>query len=375
MQGARPAADEDVPTPRDPPPGCSANDNSPKKDTVENVDHLRLVVKVARLYHTHGYRQSDIATRLQVSQSRVSRLLAQAEDAGIVRTVVAIRPEIHSDLEEAVEERYGLKEVHVIDAVSMDEAEFNRDLAYAMAAVLEQATFSAPTVGFTSWSRTLRLMVGTLQPLRTSTQRVVEMLGDLGPPDLQHEAARATQVLAGLLDAEPVFLRTPGVVQAPELRRLVMGQDVYVQQALEMLGHLDLALVGIGTSHVQAPLKAGGNFFTDDQLAEVRARGAVGEVCLRFIDADGAQVASPVDDLVVGVTADQLRSAPRRWAVAGGPSKYLAIRAALRGGWVDSLVTDVSTANFLLARSDEEVDTVVHPPRSRAGHTSELSRT
>ena len=45
-------------------------------------------------------------------------------------------------------------------------------------------------IGFTSWSQTLRLMVEALQPLRTRTEHVVELLGDLGPPELQHEAAR-----------------------------------------------------------------------------------------------------------------------------------------------------------------------------------------
>ena len=125
---------------------------------MENVDHLRLVLKVARLYHTHGRRQSDIAARLQVSQSRVSRLLAQAEEAGIVRTVVTVLP-VHTELEEQVEERYGLSEVHVIDAVSSQDEEFTRDLAHAMAAVLEQSNARAATIGFTSWSRTLRQVV------------------------------------------------------------------------------------------------------------------------------------------------------------------------------------------------------------------------
>jgi len=319
---------------------------------VENVDHLRLVLKVARLYHTHGHRQSEIAARLQVSQSRVSRLLAQAEESGIVRTVVAIRPEIHSELEERVEERYEVSEVHVIDAVSTDDAEFTRDLAYAMAAVLEQSTFTAPLVGFTSWSRTLRLMVSTLQPLRTKTKRVVEMLGDLGPPDLQHAAARSTQILAGLLDAEPIFLRTPGVLPSPKIKDLMLSQDVYARQALEMLDQVDLALVGIGTCEVDPPLRAGENYFTHEQLYEVRQRGAVGQVCLRFLDANGKSLDSPLDDLVVGVTREQLRLAGRRCAVAGGPSKYLAIRAALRGKWVDSLVTDAATAQFLLAPDD-----------------------
>ncbi len=258
---------------------------------MEKVDHLRLVVKVARLYHTHGRRQADIAARLQVSQSRVSRLLAQAEEAGIVRTVVTARPEIHSELEEQVEQHYGLKEVHVFDAVSANEAEFVRDLAYAMAAVLEHTQVGAPTIGFTSWSRTLRQMVGALQPLRTRTERVVEMLGDLGPPDLQHTAARSTQLLAGLLDAEPVFLRTPGVVPAPQLRELLLGQDVYAREALALLDDLDLAFVGIGTCEVDPPLRAGESYFSHEQLADVRARGAVGQVCLRFLDADGAPVA------------------------------------------------------------------------------------
>lgn len=320
---------------------------------MENVDHLRLVLKVARLYHTHGRRQADIAARLQVSQSRVSRLLAQAEEAGIVRTVVSIRPEIHSELEEQVENLYGLNEVHVIDAVSANDTELTRDLAYAMAAVLEQANLQAPVVGFTSWSRTLRQTVAALQPLRTKTSRVVEMLGDLGPPDLQHTAARSTQILAGLLDAEPVFLRTPGVVPSREIKELLLSQDGYARQALEMLSGLDLALVGIGTCDVDAPLRPGENYFTEAQLRDVRRRGAVGQVCLRFLDADGVHVSSPLDDLVVGVTTEQLRSAKRRWAVAGGPAKYAAIRAALRGGWVDSLVTDAATAEFLASSTDQ----------------------
>ena len=50
-----------------------------------------------------------------------------------------------------------------------------------------------------------------------------------------------------------------------------------------------------------------------------------------------------------GVTLEQLRAAKRRWVVAGGPSKYPALRAVLLGGWADTLVTDAATARWLLA--------------------------
>lgn len=98
-----------------------------------------------------------------------------------------------------------------------------------------------------------------------------------------------------------------------------------------------------------APVRSGSNFFTKEQFDEAASLGAVGTVCLRFLDGEGRPVATPLDDLIVGVTREQLRKARRRWAVAAGSRKRDAIRAALRGGWVDTLVTDVGTAEWLVA--------------------------
>jgi DNA-binding transcriptional regulator LsrR (DeoR family) len=66
---------------------------------------------------------------------------------------------------------------------------------------------------------------------------------------------------------------------------------------------------------------------------------------------DGIPVPTPLDDLVVGVTVEQLRRARSRWAVAGGKDKYDVLRAALVGDWIDNLVTDTDTAAHLLAAS------------------------
>ncbi len=55
-------------------------------------------------------------------------------------------------------------------------------------------------------------------------------------------------------------------------------------------------------------------------------------------------------NMLVGVTLQQLRAAERVLAVAGGPAKYLAIRAALLGGWINALVTDRATAEYLASK-------------------------
>ena len=181
---------------------------------VENPAAQRLIIKVASLYHTHGLRQKEIADRLAISQSRVSRLLTQAEEVGIVRTVVAVPLHLHAGLEDAVEREYDVDEVHVVESVGSTNAALRLDLGVAAAAILGEVSLEAATVGWTSWSRTLRAVVDNLLPLHLGTKHVVEMVGDLGAPALQHEAAASTQRLARLLGAEPVFLRTPGVVSS-----------------------------------------------------------------------------------------------------------------------------------------------------------------
>jgi DNA-binding transcriptional regulator LsrR (DeoR family) len=63
-------------------------------------EHLRLMTKVARLYHEHEIRQPEIARRLHISQARVSRLLKSAQEAGIVRTTVVVPEGVQTELEE-----------------------------------------------------------------------------------------------------------------------------------------------------------------------------------------------------------------------------------------------------------------------------------
>ncbi|MFT4288038.1 sugar-binding transcriptional regulator [Nocardioides sp.] len=309
-------------------------------------DLVRLMVAAARLYHVHGLRQRDIGARLGISQARVSRVLQQAERQGLVTTVIAVPDGLDPELEEELERRYDLAEVHVVD---LDPAVVDpaAGLGRAAARYLGEAGLSAEIVGYTSWSRTLQEMAGVVRFAgRPTTRYVVEMIGDLGSPLLQHAAARSTRAMARALGADAVFLRTPGVTSTPEIRAAVLA-DPHVRRALGLLDQVDVAFVGVGPAAVHSGLEPGESYFTDDQLAQARADGAVGQLDQRFLDASGAAVLTPLDDLVVGCTLANIGRARRRIVVAGGVEKHRPIEAALRGGWVDVLVTDRVTAAYL----------------------------
>ncbi len=318
--------------------------------TAPDAETLRLITRVAWLYHVRSLKQSEVADELGLSQSRVSRLLDAAVSLGIVKTIVRLNPGLYFDLEQALQDSYGLKHVYVFDLPKAhDEASYLSELGQTLAAYLTEHPLDGKVVGFTSWSRTLREAIRALDvEADMGTDYVVEMLGDVGPPAAQHDAAAVTQQLAQITGAEPRFLRVPGVVNSPDVRRTLLEHDAHAQATLALFDDLDEALVGIGTCEVDPPLQSGENFFTQDQLKYVRKLGAVGQVNLRFIDEDGNPVVSDLDELVIGVSLEQLKSCRRTISVAGGPGKYAAIRGSLLGGWVNTLVTDATTAKHLI---------------------------
>ena len=323
----------------------------------DDVEQLRMITKVARLYHTRGMRQTEIAESLGISQARVSRLLSSAEEHDIVRTVVVVPDGLYGELEDQLEKQFGLLEAHVVDAVGSDEATMVSDLGHAVSSVMEVLPLDAKVIGFTSWSRSLREFAASMRPVqKSSATSVVEMLGGVGPPSVQHEATLATETLARNTGSTPMFLRAPGVVASKSVRKAILQQDSHAMAALKELDNMDIALVGIGHCEIVPPLVAGDNFFSEAQFEMSKSLGAVGQVNLRFINEKGEPIESELDELVIGVTLEQLKKTPRRIGVAGGQSKYESIYAALLGGWVNVLVTDVDTARHLLARRGVMID-------------------
>jgi DNA-binding transcriptional regulator LsrR (DeoR family) len=313
-------------------------------------EHLRLMVKVARLYHEHRVRQPEIARRLHVSQARVSRLLKQAEADGIVRTTVVVPEGVQTALEEQLEARYALREALVVEALDDTEAGLTRDLGTATARYLEATLTGGDVVGISSWSSTLLAAVDAMRPLppKAGAERALQLFGGVGNPDAEAHAARLTQRFADLTGARPTFLLAPGIAATREARE-ALTHDRFVRDALDGLADVTLALVGIGALEPSSLLQSSGNIFSERELEALGRHGAVGDICLRFFDADGDRVESEVDERVIGVTLEQLRQVDRCVGIAGGARKFEAIRGALRGGWVNVLITDRTTAERLLS--------------------------
>lgn len=312
-----------------------------------HLEEVRLMTRVARLYHEQGLTQAAIAERLRLSQATVSRLLRRAREAEIVRIVVSVPRGVYPDLEEALQARYGVREAVVVDCADPDAP--LREIGAAAAYYLETTLDSDEVIGISSWSATLLAMVDALRPAARPTHaQVVQILGGVGSPAASVHAARLTGRLAGLLNGDATYLAAPGVVGSPESVRVLLA-DPYVQEVYARFDQVTLALVGIGALEPSALLASSGNIFAPTELDLLRQAGAVGDICLRFFDAVGQPVVTPLDARVIGMNLEQLRRCPRSVGIAGGRNKVAAIRGALLGGYINVLITDRYTAAALVA--------------------------
>ena len=322
------------------------------------------MAKVARLYYGAGLRQTEITARLNIHQSTVSRLLKRAEKEGIVRVSFSTPSGLHPELEDALQSRYGLREAIVVESMDTED-QIVRDLGAAAGFYVETTIRSTDVVGISSWSAALLSMVEAMHPNpRAAGARVVQILGGIGNPGAEAHATQLTQRLANLVSGTATLLPAPGAVGSAEARR-VMLKDRYVQEATALFKQVTLALVGIGAVEPSKLLASSGNVFSPHELKRLSRHGAVGDICLRFFDAAGAPVITPLDDRVISMELADLKRVDRVVGVAGGSRKLAAIRGALAGRWINVLITDRRTAEQLVESTDAGAATTASPSRTR----------
>jgi len=67
-----------------------------------------------------------------------------------------------------------------------------------------------------------------------------------------------------------------------------------------------------------------------------------------LIDDEGLPVTAPLTERMIGITAAQMRAVPEVIGIVYGLAKAGAVLAAVRGGYVDSLVTHSTLATALI---------------------------
>jgi DNA-binding transcriptional regulator LsrR (DeoR family) len=303
---------------------------------------LVLSATIARRYYLEGASKSDIAASVGLSRFKVARLLDQARASGLVRIELDYRGDLDLDLSVRLGDAYGLERCVVLDAPEADEAELRCQLGRTAAGLLTEIVRAEDVLGL-AWSRTLVAMRAALT--RLAPCAVVQLTGALPRADLDESSIELVRDVARVASGPADYFYAPMLIPDAAAAQVLRTQPE-VARTVARFGDVTKAVVGVGAW--ARGLSTVADAVSEAELAEGAALGVCAELGGIQLDADGHPVATSLTDRLIGIGAEQLRAVPDVIGLVYGRSKGAAVRAAIRGGFVTSLVTHAGLAHELL---------------------------
>jgi|SRR5215207_2878100 len=307
-------------------------------------EHDRLILHALRLYYEHDLTQAEIADRMGFSRPKVTRLIAEGRDRGLVEITIVEPAGGFTHLEIALEEHYGLDEATVV--ASDDDRQTTELTAGGMCGALLGRVCTPESVLGVSWGISTRALADAVPSMSFRCHKIVSLVGGMGRVKPELHSNQVATTLADKLGVESSHLVAPAVARSASSRNELMEMPG-IEEVLEEAAGCDIAVVGIGGILPTATMIQAG-YFTQERFLEFKDRGAAGDVCCHFLDAMGTPCLPEISERVVGLTLEELRAIPKTIGIVTGAEKTAGVAAVLKGGFVGTLVCDQDLAGSLL---------------------------
>jgi deoxyribonucleoside regulator len=315
--------------------------------TLSAEDHV--ILKVLHLYYEHDLTQAEVGARMGFSRPKVSKLIAEGRERGLVKIEIAEPADDLVPLEISLEDRYGLREVVVV-ARSEDRRTTELSAGRAGAALLARVCTPETVLGI-SWGVSMRALADATPRRAFRCTKVVPLVGGMGKAHTQLHSNQVCADLAEKLGAECLHLAAPAIARSSRSRAELVAMPG-IGDTLAEGAACDVAVVGIGGILPSSTMVEAG-YFTLEEFLGLRERGIVGDVCCHFLDAGGRTRYPELSERIVGLTPGELRAIDRTIGIATGAEKARGVAAVIRGGFVEALVCDRDLARSLLEIPDQ----------------------
>ena len=298
-----------------------------------------LATKAAWFYYMENYTQHQIAEAMGLSRAKVIRLLEDAKTDGIIQFNFRKDDSTRVSLEKNLIAAYGLNDAFVVPT-PLNEATLTHTISRAAALYVSDHLRPGGYLNI-GYGDTVSSMLGYLAKEHEDPINVVSMTGGVS---YYLPSVSSTAYAMHLF-----LIPSPLIVSSSEVRDALLGEKS-IQEIYAMTEHADMSVVGIGAAVEGATVLRNG-IIRESELAILKMQGSVGDVLNHFYDSEGNPITTEIENRTISTDIEKLRTMKNVVGVAGGSEKVAAIKAVLRGGYLNVLVTDSKTAEGLLLSS------------------------
>ena len=306
-----------------------------------------ILVKVAWYYYMENMTQQQIAEFLDIPRMRVVKLLSQAKDEGIIQFKINQTIEKKVGIENSLMEKYSLNDAVVVPVSNPEN--INECLAKAAASYIDEKTKDGDyiNIGFG------RIVSNTLSILMYNTEKEISFVSLTGGVSYY-----TSSIIKGA-HYRSSSKTTPNIsiIPSPLLSNTRAGAEAFqsepaVKDIFKMNTYANMSVIGIGALTENATIFKT-NIANENDFRLLKMKGAVGDLLSQFIDENGNLIETDFHNRLITTPLERLKDYQNTIAVSGGVEKFMAIKAALRGKYLNTLITDEVTANKLIENTIE----------------------
>ncbi len=303
-----------------------------------------LLVEVAVMYYLEGKTQTEISKEMFMSRPKVSRMLKKARDLNIVDIKINYESDDFNRVIKQIQHRFGVENVIVVKTLS-EERDTIKEIGRAAANELKYHLNDDIKIGM-SWGRTVSSMVSSFKPKNLKNIKVIELFGAVEYGEDSQEFLSIGYEFSQKINGSFYPLPAPLYIKDDQTRNNLLENPI-INNTLKMIDECDLIITSLGAIYENTQTRIWNAHVDKQTQQELLDLGAEGFMCAHFFDQDGRFIQHTINDQIIGIETDSIKR-KKIMLVAGGMSKCKAIYAILKGGYVNTLVSDDLTLKRIL---------------------------
>lgn len=315
------------------------------------VDDTRMIFKCCSLYYEDALSQQEICEYLGISRPSVSRMLQIGRETGVVKIEVNNPYNVtYGKMERMLEKKFELKEVIVVENSPIETGTeristgIGEETMNFLSRSLEDGEYVGVSMGMTL-QNVIRAKRSIEEPVKC---KFIPIVGGVGESRLDIHSNYIAAEFAKLFGGECLQFFSPAVFSDASVLSGFL-KEKSVKKIFDVYKKVEMVLMGIGIPDRAGSTLMQTGYIDAEILDSFLKNGAVGDISLQFFDQYGStDNFKDFNDRVAGMPISQLKKIPKRVGIAGGAQKAEAVLGAIRGKFLNILITDVDCANLLL---------------------------
>lgn len=315
-------------------------------EKMNETEKLKFLSNLANMYYEQNMTQSEIAEQLSTTRFKISKLLQEARDKNVVEIIINSPNERSQQVEQLLIDQFKLENAIVLNNHMMSHDQTIHALGKLGAEYIDTIITEDSIVGIL-WGKTLFNVIHQINPQNKKSITAVQVLGAAAKDNPLVDSPELIRRFANIYGGKYKYLYAPLYIDNDFARKSLMHEPV-INDTLFLANRCDILLTGIGTVEAVFSSSLWSSYLIKNKSFDTHSQKSVGCIYARLFDINGKEVDIDINRKIIGLDLNAVHQIRYRVGIAAGKFKAEAILGALRGGHVNVLITDDSTASKVL---------------------------